>query len=211
MRKKALKIAAGLAVLLLLVLAAAEVSVRWISRGRLYDSCRAVPKTRVGLVLGTSKYLKGGALNPFYTNRIRAAAELVACGKIEFVLASGDNRLAAYNEPREMWRDLVEAGVPPEKIRLDYAGFRTLDSVVRLKEVFGQRQAIVISQAFHNRRAVAIGRFKGLDLIGYNAAGVGGVDGLKVALRERLARVKMFIDLAVKKQPKFLGDTEEIR
>ena len=165
-----------------------------------------VPYNQVGLVLGTSKFLSNGQINLYFKYRMDAAAELYKAGKIDYVLVSGDNAHVSYNEPIEMQKALLERGVPKEAIVLDYAGFRTLDSVVRGKEVFGQKKMTIISQDFHNRRAIYIAQYHGIEAIGYNAQDVSYASGFKTQLREKLARVQAFIDLyLLDKQPKFLG------
>ena len=135
------------------------------------------------------------------------AAGVVAIGSI----LSGDNNKREYNEPEEMKKALIAQGVPEQAIFLDYAGFRTLDSMVRAKEVFMQDSITVISQHFHNERALYLAEKTGLNAIAYDAKDVPGSHGLKVRLREYLARVKMFIDLLIGKQPHFLGETIEIK
>jgi SanA protein len=167
----------------------------------------SLPANDVGLLLGTSKYLKGGSLNPYYAYRIDAAVELIKKGKIKYVILSGDNRMIQYNEPAQMREDLIKRGVDPKIIFLDYAGFRTLDSVVRAKAVFGQSSFTIISQAFHTERAVFIARQRNIKAIAYNAKDVNFQFGLKVQFRELFARVKLMIDLyLINKQPKFLGE-----
>ena len=132
-------------------------------------------------------------------------------GKIEYILVSGDNATLYYNEPYTIKKDLIKAGIPEEKIFLDYAGFRTLDSMVRAKYVFGLDSVTVISQKFHNERAIFLAERKGLHAIGFNAEDITGSDGIKVRLREYFARVKVFIDLTFNTQPKFYGKKIEIK
>ncbi|MBU2907681.1 MULTISPECIES: ElyC/SanA/YdcF family protein [Arenibacter] len=181
------------------------------AENRTYWSVENIPKNRVGLVLGTSNRLVGGGPNPYYTNRIKATLELYKAGKIDYVLVSGDNSTQYYNEPTVFKKDLVKGGIPSEKIFLDYAGFRTLDSMVRAKFIFGLDSVTIISQKFHNERAIYIAEQKGLFAIGYNAEDLSIKHGLKVQIREYFARVKVFIDLALNTQPKFFGDKIEIK
>lgn len=129
---------------------------------------------------------------------------------MEYLVISGDNGRKGYNEPQDMKEALVGRGVPAGAIYLDYAGFRTYDSVVRMEKIFGQESFTVISQEFHNRRAVYIAQALGLDAVGYNAADVAAYAGMKTRLREKLARVRMFMDLWTGKTPKFLGEPVEI-
>ncbi|WP_223170274.1 SanA/YdcF family protein [Maribacter aquimaris] len=181
------------------------------AKGKTFSSLNTVPKNRVGLVLGTAKKLVGGQPNPYYSNRIKATVELFNSHKIDFVLVSGDNETIYYNEPNTIKKDLIEQGIPKERIYLDYAGFRTLDSMVRANVVFGLDSVTVISQKFHNERAIYIANQKGLHAIGYNAQGIPGKGGFKVQIREYFARVKVFIDLLLKTEPKFYGNTIEIK
>ena len=181
------------------------------SENRTFWSVVEIPKNKVGLVLGTSSKLVGGGSNPYYTNRIKATLELYKAGKIDFVLVSGDNSSLYYNEPSVFKQDLIKGGIPQEKIFLDYAGFRTLDSVVRANAIFGLDSVTIISQKFHNERAIYLSEKKGLYAIGYNANGISLNQGLKVQIREYFARVKVFIDLALNTQPKFYGEKIEIK
>ncbi len=181
------------------------------AEGKTFDDPQDIVENRVGLVLGTSKKLIGGLPNPYYSYRIKATIELYKADKIKFVLVSGDNGTRYYNEPNTFKKDLIAGGIPADKIFLDFAGFRTLDSMVRAKEVFGLNSVTVISQEFHNQRAIYLAEKKGLKAIGYNAKTVSGNQGLKVQLREYLARVKVFIDLLFNTQPKFFGKSIEIK
>lgn len=176
-----------------------------------FNSTENLPSKKVGIVLGTSKYRATSEVNLYYKYRLDAVYELFTKRKIEFILVSGDNSSEYYNEPYTFKKDLIKLGVPEEKIYLDYAGFRTLDSMVRAKEVFGLTEFIVISQKFHNQRAIFIAKQKGIDAIGFNAKNVSTQYGLKTNLREKLARVKVFIDFISMKQPKFLGEKIEIK
>lgn len=195
----------------LLILILCNYTIDHAAEGKTFSAIESVPKNRVGLVLGTSKKRTNGQPNPYYTNRIDATIALFNAGKIDFVLVSGDNGTVYYNEPTTIKKDLVKGGIPENKIYLDYAGFRTLDSMVRAKEVFGLDQVTVISQKFHNQRAIYIAEKKGLHAIGFNATDISGQSGLKVKLREYFARVKVFMDLVFNTQPKFFGDRVEIK
>ncbi|MCD8043802.1 MAG: YdcF family protein [Tannerellaceae bacterium] len=180
------------------------------SKPRIYNDVTSIPYNKTGLLLGTSPTLRSGMGNPYFQNRITAAVELYKAGKIKYILVSGDNHRVDYNEPEEMRKALINAGVPENVIYLDYAGFRTLDSIVRAKEIFGQESFTIISQKFHNERAVYIASWYGLDTVGYNAKDVSLSVGLKVQVRELFARVKVFIDFLFNKSPKFLGDPIEL-
>ncbi|HAS36779.1 MAG TPA: hypothetical protein DCS15_09855 [Flavobacteriales bacterium] len=166
-----------------------------------------LPDCKVGVVLGTSKWVERGRMNHYFKYRIDAAVKLYSSGKVKYILVSGDNGTKAYNEPRDFKNMLLEKGIPEEKIILDYAGFRTFDSMVRAKEVFGQDSFIVVSQAFQNERAVFIARKKGVEAFGYNARNVSQAGGWLTRQREKFARIKLFLDLyLLDTKPKFLGE-----
>ena len=162
-----------------------------------------MPTHKVGLLLGTNPYLKNGSPNKYFTYRIEAAVALYEAGKIQYILVSGDNHKLGYNEPEEMKQALISKGVPEDRIVLDYAGFRTLDSVVRAKEVFGNEQFIIISQQFHNERALFLALHNDIKAVGFNAQDVTAYYGFKTRLREYLARTKLFLDLQWGVKPKF--------
>jgi len=176
------------------------------TKNSIFESVDLVPENRVGLLLGTSKLLKAGTPNQYFFNRINAAVELFEAGKIKAIVISGDNSKKHYNEPQDMKEELIKRGVPENKIYLDYAGFRTFDSMYRMRDIFGQNKFTIISQKFHNQRAIYIGNSLGINSIGYNAKDVDAYNGFKTKLREKFARVKVFIDLTFNKKPKFLGE-----
>ncbi|MFN8257487.1 MAG: ElyC/SanA/YdcF family protein [Bacteroidales bacterium] len=194
-------------VFIVIIIVISNVIVELNARNYIYNSPRYIPSNQVGLLLGTSKYLAGGSINPYYIYRIEACVELLRQGKIKYIIVSGDNRKKNYNEPLQMRNDLIEYGINPAVIFLDYAGFRTLDSVIRAKEIFGQTSFTIISQPFHNKRAIYIAQTKGINAVALNARDVKPTFGLKVQVRETFARVKLMIDLyLINKQPKFLGE-----
>ena len=196
---------------LVIVLIVPNVIVHNACKEKVFDSAELIPHNKVGLLLGTSKHLRGGKSNLFYKCRIDAAVQLYNAGKIDFILVSGDNRQKNYDEPTTMKNDLMAEGIPGSKIFLDYAGFRTLDSVVRCKYVFGQDSITIISQQFHNERAIYIAESKHIEAIGFNAKDVNSYYGFRTKSREKLARIKMFLDLLFNKKPKFYGEKIEIK
>ncbi|MFZ4931508.1 SanA/YdcF family protein [Chryseobacterium sp. Mn2064] len=165
-----------------------------------------VPEAKTALLLGTGKLLSNGSPNAYFYNRIKAAADLFKSGKIQYIIVSGDNSTQDYNEPEDMQLALVQNGIPQDRIILDHAGFRTLDSVVRAKDIFGQTKIVIISQKFHNERAVFLAKQNGMDAFGYNAEDVNKYAGLKTNLREYLAKAKVYWDLILGVQPKFGGE-----
>jgi len=184
---------------------AARVLIARAARNKTYSSVDLIPYRRVGLVLGCPRKIPGGWLNPYFENRIAAAA-LYYQKKIDYLVVSGDNHVHGYDEPTDMKNALLEKGVPLDHIYLDYAGFRTLDSVVRAKEIFGQTQVIIISQHFHNERAIFLAAHHGIDAMGFDAADVDPAYAWKTRSREQFARVKAVLDIYVfHEQPHFLG------
>jgi SanA protein len=159
------------------------------------DQLEDLPIVKACLVLGTSKHLARGVLNPFYTYRMEAAVKVFNAGKCGRIVVSGDNRQVDYNEPQTMKESLIALGIPEAAILCDYAGRRTLDSVLRFKHIFGQTTGIVISQEFHNARAIYIGRHHGMSLVGFNAQEVGVSSGLKTHVREIFSRARAVADV----------------
>ena len=185
--------------------------IEWYASAWVFDDVEKVPQNRVALVLGTSRRMADGRVNLYFKYRINAAVELYKAKKVDYLLLSGDNSLSYYNEPMDMKKALIEAGVPEKVIFLDYAGFRTLDSVVRANKVFGQSRYTVVSQPFHNKRAIFIARQYGIQAVGYNAKDVSTEIGFKTQVREVFARVNVFLDLYILfTQPKFLGESVKI-
>lgn len=181
------------------------------AENRLYSDVKQIPHNKVGLLLGTAPVTPWGVHNNYYDYRINAATELFKAGKIDYILVSGDNHSTDYDEPTCMRDSLMVRGIPKDKIILDYAGFRTLDSVVRAKEIFGQDSITIISQQFHNERALYLAKHYEIEAVAYNAKDVEyWKKKLKIHGREYLARVKMFIDLYTGKKPKFLGERIKI-
>lgn len=164
-----------------------------------------VPAMKTALLLGTSKTLENGQPNAYFDNRIEAAWQLYKSDKIQYIIVSGDNSRKDYNEPEDMQQALIRNGIPEDHIFMDFAGFRTLDSVVRAKEIFGQQKIIIISQKFHNERAVFLAQQNGIEAFGYNAADVNKYAGFKTNLREYFAKAKAYYDVITGVEPKFGG------
>ncbi|MGV3345085.1 outer membrane permeability protein SanA [Enterobacteriaceae bacterium LUAb1] len=180
---------------------------RWISwktAPYIYDKLQALPHRQVGVVLGTSKYYRTGTLNQYYLYRIQGAKNAYNSGKINYLLLSGDNALQSYNEPQTMRRDLIAADVDPADIVLDYAGFRTLDSIVRTRKVFGTNDFTIITQRFHCERALFIALHMGIQAQCYAVPSPKNI--FSVRLREFGARLGALADLYImKREPRFLG------
>jgi SanA protein len=205
-RRPLWKLFFALTALIAIWIAGASLWVVLATRGRTYSNVDALPPRRVGLVLGCSRVLPDGSRNAFFDTRMAAAAEIFRAHKVDYLVVSGDNHITTYDEPRDMKDALVNLGVPEDHIFCDYAGFRTLDSIVRAREIFGQTRITVISQEFHNQRAIFIALHRGVDAIGFNAPEVDAYNSFKTKCRELVARANMLVDLFVlRRQPKFLG------
>ncbi|HMP99463.1 MAG TPA: ElyC/SanA/YdcF family protein [Cyclobacteriaceae bacterium] len=177
----------------------------------IFNDVNDLPPNRVALVLGTSPKLMDGSANPFFEQRIAAAADLYQQEKIRHIIVSGDNRTRYYNEPYEMQKALISKGVPRKAITLDYAGLRTLDSVVRSKEIFDQDEIIIITQPFHAYRALFISRSNGLDAVAFSIEEPAISSTLRVRFREYMARSWAVLDVYIfKTSPRYLGDKEPI-
>lgn len=181
------------------------------TKANVFTESDKLPEHRVALVLGTSNKTTAGLPNQFFERRMDTAAELYKIGKIDHFILSGDNRSMFYNEPIEMRKALVSRGVPVNAITLDYAGLRTLDSVVRSKEIFGQEKIIIITQPFHSYRALFISNYYNIDAVAMVASDPGLEISFKVRIREYFARTKAVLDLYIlKTSPRFMGEKENI-
>ena len=197
---------AGFAVVVLGLVGCA-LMIHHVGEARVYDDVAQLPINDVGLVLGTSKESGGpGKPNPHFYHRIEAAAALYRAGRVKHLLVSGNNDAHGYDEPTDMRAVLQACGVPPEAITQDAAGFRTLDSVVRAKEIFGQSRLTIITDRFHAYRALFLARHYGIDAVAFPSAEVGVRQSLKARTREWFADTKACLDLYVlHTQPRFLG------
>ena len=206
-RQRRLAYGAGLALALSCAPAAAHVAVSAAARERCFTRVEDVPVRACGLVLGTVPRVQGRE-NLYFRARMRAAAELVHAGKVRFLIVSGDNSRADYDEPSAMKSALIDLGVPASRIYCDYAGLRTLDSVVRAKEVFGQTSLTVVSQRYHNERALYLAEHSGLEnCVALDAPGVGGGSMLRQRARELAARCAAMLDVnLLRTRPRFLGE-----
>ncbi len=181
------------------------------TKERVMSDTDSLPNARVALVLGTSPNTVTGGTNPYFAARMKAAAELYKQGKVSHILVSGDNGSPFYNEPERMKKALMNNhGIPAESITLDYAGFRTLDSIVRCKKVFGQNEVIIVTQSFHSYRALFISDYYHLKAWAYVAPAT-STGKIKVLFREYLARTLAVWDLyLIHREPKFLGKKETL-
>lgn len=182
--------------------ALADIFISFQARRFSYNDPALLPACRYALLLGTAKYLgEQKAINRYYRYRMDAAVELWRAGKISAIVVSGSGLNQAVSETVCMQADLVAAGVPETAVWQDPAGMRTLDSIIRFKECFGDASVCIISQPFHNQRALVQAQFYGLNAVAYNARIIGWRAGFKIHLRERLARLRLWYDLLRRTPP----------
>ena len=203
--RRLLPVLCGMAVLCVLALLAADLRVERRAAGRVYRDVNDIPAREFGLLPGTSRLVHGKYLNTYFFNRIHAAVELYRAGKIRKIIVSGDNGRTDYNETGDMARELIAEGVAPEDVLSDYAGFRTLDSVVRARNLFGASELTVISQGFHCERAIYLASEHGINALGFEADEVAPrTIRAKLAVREAFARVLAVLDAKIlKTKPHF--------
>jgi len=181
------------------------------SEAYVYNNWSLLPDNDVGLVLGTSPFARNGKPNPQFYGRIEAAVQLYQLGKIKHIIVSGANPDSTYNEPRQMWRELTKAGIPSNVITMDFAGFRTLDSISRAQAVFNLDRLTIITQQYHAYRAVFIAKKLHLRVIAYAAPSDEIGFFSRTYFREVFARVKSVLDIyLLSTEPKFLGQQQLI-
>lgn len=186
------------------------------SKKYIYNNIDLIPKNKTGLVLGTSPVTSSGETSLFFITRLQATKDLLEKGKIEYIIVSGDNKSVSYNEPKYMRNYLLKIDVNDNAIVQDYGGRRTLDSVLRSNEVFNQNKITIISQKFHNERAIFIARKNGIQAVAYNAKYPyqkyedNIYINTKTFLRELLARDLAVYDILINKKPAILGNSIDI-
>lgn len=179
------------------------------TQGNIYRNIELIPEQKVWVLLGTSPGINGD--NLFFKTRIEAAKELYERGKIKYIIVSGDNSVDNYNEPEYMKKALIKSWVPSDVITMDFAWFRTLDSVVRAKEVFSLTGGFtIISQPFHVERALFLAKSNGIEAIGYGSANVSLEYGLYAYLREIPARFLALYDAWFGTPATVLGEKETL-
>ncbi len=180
------------------IIIACDIAISNTAAPRLYDSTDSITSARVCIVLGTTPYRKGYPNgNPYFNYRIEAAAKLYKEKKTRKIIVSGDSS-KNYDETSKMLSALVKRGVPRSAIRRDTKGTSTLHSIQRACEHYKLDSCIIVSQKFHNERALFIANHYKLDAIGYNARDLNVKKGYRVYFREKLARVKVIIDILSK-------------
>ena len=212
--RRILKLAMWILIIAVSVIVIANLWVVISTNSQLYNEDEAVklPENNVALVLGTSNRLSDGAPNPYFDLRMERAADLYKMGKVKHILVSGDNSSPYYNEPKKMKEALTRMGVPENDITLDYAGLRTLDSIIRGKKIFGQEKFTIVTQKFHAYRALFISNYYDIEAVAMATDQLPEDISMMVQLREIMARPLAIWDLyIVKKGPKYLGKKEDVK
>lgn len=194
-------LAFGISFILIVILTCNWI-VSYNAKSKIFDNIEDIPYNKVGLLLGTSPITPEGEHNYYFDYRIEAATELYHSGKISYIIASGgdySSRPNGCNELISIRDSLIFYDIPDSVIILDYEGVRTLNSIVKAKEIYNLNNFTIISQDFHNERAIYLANKNGIEVIAYNAkTPIILKKRLKNGLREYFARVKMFIDLVCK-------------
>ncbi len=193
--KKIIKFTLRIAFFLAILVLVCNVWVVFSTKNYIYFSLKNLPPNDYGLVLGTSKKVGSGKENLYYKYRMEAAAQLYKEGKIKRLILSGNNDSPFYNEPRDMQQSLMDMGVPEDVLILDYKGFRTYDSIVRAKKVFDQKKVTIISQPFHNHRALYICRHNGINAVSFACQDVPTNYSWRTIIREYFARPLTLVDV----------------
>ncbi len=172
----------------------------------IYDDSESVITKPVAIVFGAG-YYENGRLSPILQDRVDTAIELYKKGKVKKILMTGANNTSSYDEPSAMKRYAINKNIPSNDIVLDYAGFRTYDSVYRARDVFLVKSAILVTQRYHLYRAIYIGRKLGLDVVGVQSDKRRYIREDWYETREFLAIILCFVETNITKpHPKFLGE-----
>jgi SanA protein len=186
-------------VLTALAVTANQVMTSW-SKAYATDDLGHLPQVDVALVLGTLPYFPPGRLNPGLRNRLDAAVDLWRAGKVKYLIVSGNRDGDGYDEPTIMRDVLVARGVPPDVIYRDFAGLRTVTSIVRARDIYGQKRFIIVSQRDHLDRALYLARHLGVEAWGYDARGSVPFMMLR-SMRAKLIVLYAFWDLVAGPRP----------
>ena len=186
---------AGLGMLLSLILVC-NIWIITATRSRVFYNIASLPVHRDALVLATGRFMEKGRINQHFVRRVEAAAALYRAGKIQRLILSGDK---AHDEPMELKRALLDRGVPESALVLDNYGLRTLDSVVRARDVFRCGDLTIVSERFHDFRALFLSRYYGVNAVAYAPPDLPFRWMIRSSVRESLARVKAVLDLYVLK------------
>ena len=168
----------------------------------IYTQIGAVPAAPVAIIFGAQSFVM--------EDRVDTGVALYKAGRVKKLLMTGDNHREGYNEPEQMRQIALASGVPSQDIILDYAGFRTYDSLYRARDIFGVHRAVLVTQRFHLPRALYLGRQLGMDVVGVDAARRPYIGQSWFDVREILATETAWLDIKTHRRPRFLGKREPI-
>lgn len=189
---KYLKYITTLLVVIFIMILCCNVYINRFSAGFLYDDLPALPENEYGLVPGTNKYLARGGLNAYFMGRTKAASDLYHAGKIRKIIVSGYVEGIYYDEPDQIKKELLLSGVPDSVILPDTTGYRTMSSIQNLPRLENTDTITIISQRFHNQRAVFLAHQTGTNAIGYNVPDDPTNPSFRIRFREILAKTLAF-------------------
>ena len=208
MKKHLIRLAVSAAIALVAVIVVCNILVVSAASGKTYDTMESIPHNRYGLLLATSPITQNGTRNNMFHFRVDAAESLLKAGKIDYLIASGgnyaDTERNGCDEPAAIRDSLISRGIDPQRIITDYDGTRTQNSIIKAKEGYGLDSVTIISQEYHNGRALYLADKYGLEAVAFNAKPTPRRSTrLKNNIREWFARVKLFIDLSTDNQPTY--------
>jgi SanA protein len=184
-----------LLLLIIVIIVSSNIFVNMYANRFLYDALKKLPINEYGLVLGTNKYLPQGGINQFFEGRVKGVQQLYVAGKIKKIIVSGYRESVKYDEPAQIKNMLLKYGVPDSVIILDTVGHRTIQSIQNLSKISGLQRVTIISQRFHNQRAVYLACHKGYTAVGYNVADVHSSRNARTYMREIFAKTLAFFEI----------------
>lgn len=189
------------------VLALAPSAWLWASQSSRVGTVDSAPEAPVAVVFGAGLF--DGKPSPYLAHRLDAALELYRRHKVRAILVTGDNGTVAYDETDAMRGYLIERGVPGVRVVGDYAGFDTWDSCARARRIFGVEKAVLVSQTFHVRRALALCRAAGIDAYAVGVEEWHDATWWYGGLREVPGAGKALLNALFQPDPYFLGPRED--
>ncbi|MFC5668277.1 vancomycin high temperature exclusion protein [Kitasatospora misakiensis] len=178
----------------------------FVSAGDRVGTVASAPGAPVAVVFGAGLF--EGKPSPYLAHRLDAAVELYERQKVQAILVTGDNGRTSYDETDAMRRYLIEHGVPEVRVVGDYAGFDTWDSCTRAHRIFGVDRAVLVSQDFHVRRALALCEAAGIESYAVGVPEVRDATWLYGGLREIPGAGKAMLNAWLRPDPLFLGPRE---
>ncbi|MFE7561956.1 vancomycin high temperature exclusion protein [Kitasatospora sp. NPDC057500] len=178
----------------------------WLAAGDRVGTVASAPPAPVAVVFGAGLF--DGRPSPYLAHRLDAAVELYGAGKVQAILVTGDNGRTGYDETDAMRGYLIEHGVPEVRVVGDYAGFDTWDSCTRAHRIFGVDRAVLVSQDFHVRRALALCEAAGIESYAVGVPEARNATWLYGGFREIPGAGKAALNAWLRPDPLFLGPRE---